>query len=304
MNGPGSRAGIAAAVSAVRSVLLSLPLLALAASGCSTTTDPVAFVAPSAFESSKYAAIVVDANNGTVLFQSNADSPRYPASLTKMMVLYMLFDALDMGLISKATQIPVSANAASRPPSKIGLKRGQTIDVETAIKALATKSANDVATAVAEFLGESEDRFAQMMTAQARELGMKHTRFRNASGLPDPAQITTARDMAILGLALRRRFPHHYHYFSLREFRYNGKTVRGHNGLLAKNGVDGIKTGYIRASGFNVATSMSRGGRRLVGVVMGGQSAKSRNEHMEQLLEKYLSRARQGASRPVSYSGG
>jgi D-alanyl-D-alanine carboxypeptidase len=268
-------------------VLLGILMFA----GCSTTADPVAYIAPPSIEASKYAAIVVDGNSGRVLFQSNADAPRYPASLTKMMVLYMVFEALDKGQISKSTAIPVSFNAASRPPTRIGFKLGQSIDVETAIKALATKSANDVAAAVAEFLGGSEGQFAQMMTAKARDVGMTATVFRNASGLPDPAQKTTARDMAVLGLVLRRRFPHHYHYFSLREFTYGGRTIRGHNDLLARNDVDGIKTGYIRASGFNVATSVSSNGRRLVAVVMGGKSAKSRNAHMEQLVDRYLPQA-------------
>ncbi len=243
--------------------------------------------------SPKYAAIVVDANSGRILFQANADQPRYPASLTKMMTLYMMFEAIESGRISRATPIPVSNYARSRPPTKIGFKRGQSVDVDTAIRALAVKSANDVAVAVAEFLGGTEEQFAQMMTAKARQLGMNGTTFRNASGLPDDQQRTTARDMALLGMALRRRFPQHYAYFSSTSFAYNGRTIRGHNDLIEDvEGVDGIKTGYIRASGYNIATSVSRGGRRLVIVVMGGESSKSRNAHVHELIIRYFPGAR------------
>ena len=243
-------------------------------------------------ESEKYAAIVVDANTGRVLYDRNASQPRYPASLTKMMTLYMLFEAIDEGRMGFDSAIPVSAYAARKPPSKIGFRAGQAIDARSAILALCVRSANDVAAAVAEHLGGSEERFAAMMTAKARTLGMRSTTFRNASGLPDDGQRTTAHDMAILALALRKRFPHHYHFFSNREFAYAGKTIRGHNDLLGRvPGVDGLKTGYIRASGFNLATSAGRGGRRIVAVVMGGKSAASRNAHMEELIDMYLPRA-------------
>src|SRR5690606_27809981 len=206
-------------------------------------------------QSEKYAAIVVDANTDRVLFEKNSRDARYPASLTKMMTLYLLFEALDAGRVSLDTQIPVSADAAKRPPSKIGFKPGQTIDVNSAILALSVRSANDVAAAVGEYLGGTEEAFAAQMTARARRLGMTNTVFRNASGLPDPEQQTTARDMALLGMALRRNFPQHYHYFSNREFMFRGKTVRGHNDLIGRvDGVDGLKTGYIRASGFNIVT--------------------------------------------------
>jgi D-alanyl-D-alanine carboxypeptidase len=189
-------------------------------------------------------------------------------------------------------QLPVSANAARRPPSKLGLKAGQTIDVRTAVMALCVKSANDVATVVAEYLGGTEERFAAMMTAKARQLGMNGTVFANASGLPDTGQRTTARDMAVLAMALRARFPHHYHFFSNQKFAYAGKTINGHNNLLGKvPGVDGLKTGYIRASGYNLATSAGRGGRRIVAVVMGGKSAKGRDQHMQELIAAYLPRA-------------
>lgn len=242
--------------------------------------------------SEKYAAIVVDANTGRVLFERNSGELRYPASLTKMMTLYMLFEAIDDGRMTLDSDIPVSAYAASKPPSRIGFRSGQNIDARTAVLALCVRSANDVAAAVAEHLGGSEERFAEMMTAKARSLGMRSTTFRNASGLPDAGQQTTARDMAVLAMQLRKRFPHHYHFFSSREFAYAGKTIRGHNDLIGRvAGVDGLKTGYIRASGFNLATSAGRGGRRVVAVVMGGESAASRNAHMEDLIETYLPRA-------------
>jgi D-alanyl-D-alanine carboxypeptidase len=263
-------------------------LLIGAVAGCSTTSTLNTVEAPQPV-SSKHAAIVVDGNGGKVLFESNAEAPRYPASLTKMMTLYMLFEALEQGRISKSSLIPVSAHAAAQPPSKLHLRPGQSIDVETAIQALAVKSANDVAAAVAEFLGGTEGQFATAMTAKARQIGMRGTVFRNASGLPDEAQRTTARDMALLGMSLRKRFPQYFHYFSQQSFAYNGKTIRGHNGLLKDvDGVDGIKTGYIRASGFNVATSVKRGSRNLVVVVMGGDSARARNAEVEQLIERYL----------------
>lgn len=270
-----------------------LMLLALFVAGCSTsqTLELAPPPAPAA-AAGKYAAIVIDANSGRTLFSANAEAPRYPASLTKMMTLYMLFEALESGRISKTTQIPVSAYAASRPPTKMGLRPGETIDVEAAIRALATKSANDVAVAVGEFLAGSEEAFAAAMTARTRQIGMRGTVFRNASGLPDDGQITTARDMAVLGMRLRQRFPQHYHYFSDRSFAFRGRTIRGHNDLMGRvAGVDGIKTGYIRASGFNIATSVDLDGRRLVVVVMGGDSARARNQHVEELIERYLPQA-------------
>ena len=247
--------------------------------------------------SGKYSAIVVDARSGRVLFEHAANEARYPASLTKMMTLYLLFEALDGGRIGIDEEIAVSAYAAGQPPSKIGFKRGGSIDTRSAILALAVRSANDVAAAVAERLAGSEEAFSRQMTAKARQLGMTGTVFRNASGLPDDGQRTTARDMAILSMALRSRFPHHYHYFANREFVFGGKVVRGHNSLLGRiPGVDGLKTGYIRASGFNLATSAGRGGRRIVAVVMGGESAKARDEHMVSLVETYLPRATAAAA--------
>ncbi|RUM96593.1 D-alanyl-D-alanine carboxypeptidase [Pseudaminobacter arsenicus] len=270
--------------------------------GCSTTSTLDSVQAPQAVPS-KYAAIVVDANSGKVLFEENAEAARYPASLTKMMTLYMLFEAIEQGRLSPSSSIPVSAYAASRPPSRLGFKPGQSVDVDTAISALATKSANDVAAAVGEFLAGSEEQFAQMMTAKGRQLGMRHTVFRNASGLPDAGQQTTARDMALLGIALRKRFPHYYAYFSKQAFSFNGKTIRGHNRLLGRvEGVDGIKTGYIRASGFNIVTSVNRDGRWLVLTIMGGNTAATRDAHVRELIERYLPRATR-ASATVAVAG-
>jgi D-alanyl-D-alanine carboxypeptidase len=268
---------------------LALCAVLVLAAGCTTTGEPLQATAPPPGPPTKYSALVIDASSGETLYQANATAVRYPASLTKMMTLYLLFEALDQGRLSKTTEIPVSSFAARQPPSKIGIKTGQSIDVESAILALAVKSGNDCAVAVAEYLGGTEEQFAQQMTARARQLGMTSTVFRNASGLPDPDQRTTARDMAILGMALRSRFPQHFHYFSERDFAFRGRTVRGHNDLLGKvEGVDGIKTGYIKASGYNIVTSVSRGSRRLIVVVMGADSGRARNAHVEALIEKYI----------------
>ena len=241
---------------------------------------------------SKYAGIVVDANTGKTLYESNADSLRYPASLTKMMTLYIAFEALKAGKVSKSTRIPVSAYAAGRPPSKLGLRPGQTITLESAIYALVTKSANDVASALGEYFGGSEAGFARIMTAKARSLGMNRTVFRNPHGLPDARQVTTARDMARLGIALREHFPQYYGYFSTRVFNYGKRRYRNHNRLLGKvPGVDGIKTGYTRASGFNLVSSVRSGKRSVVAVVMGGRTGASRNAQMKKLIAAYLPKA-------------
>lgn len=267
--------------------LVVAAMMAVLVAGC-TTGSPTRVLEIKPIASEKYAAIVVDANSGKTLYSASADQVRYPASLTKMMTIYMLFEAMDSGRISKSTQIPISAYAASRPPTKMGIKPGGSIDVDSAIKALVVRSANDVAAAVGEYMAGSEAQFAASMTARARSLGMSRTVFRNASGLPDPGQQTCARDMAILGMALRQRFPHHYTYFSTRDFAYGGKMVRGHNKLLETGGIDGIKTGYIRASGFNIVTSYNRDGKRLIVAVMGGESANGRNAHVRQLIDRYL----------------
>jgi D-alanyl-D-alanine carboxypeptidase len=241
---------------------------------------------------SKHAAIVIDANTGKTLYASNADAPRHPASLTKMMTLYMVFEAMEKGKINKNSKILVSKHAASMPPTKLGVKAGNTITVETAIYALVTKSANDAAAATAEFLGGSEANFAQLMTAKARSIGMSKTRFYNASGLPDSRQITTARDMAILGIALRKNYPQYYKYFSARSFTYGRSRMANHNKLLGRvAGVDGIKTGYTRASGFNLVSSIAIGNKRVVSVVLGGKSGRSRDAEMAGLISKYVPKA-------------
>lgn len=234
----------------------------------------------------KYASIVIDAETGEVLHEANADDRNYPASLTKMMTLYLAFEALEQGRLELRTRLPVSKHAASRPPSKLGLTPGETISVRDVILALVTKSANDAAVVMAEGIAGSESAFAQRMTAKARELGMASTTFRNASGLPNREQVTTARDLARLSQALLKRFPKYYHYFSTEDFTYKGVVYRNHNRLMSRfKGMDGIKTGFIRASGFNLAASAMRDNRRLIGIVMGGESARSRDIHMAELLE-------------------
>jgi D-alanyl-D-alanine carboxypeptidase len=241
-----------------------------------------------------YAAIVVDANSGRVLHAVNPDNPRHPASITKIMTLYLLFEQIEAGKLRLDTSLPVSAHAASQDPSKLELRPGETIQVEDAIKAIVTKSANDVAVVVAEAIGGSEDEFARIMTRKARALGMSHTVYANASGLPNDEQITTARDQALLGRAIQDRFPREYRYFSTLSFYYRGHAIRNHNHLLGRvPGVDGIKTGYIHASGFNLVTSVHRGNRHLVAVVMGGSSASSRDARMRSLIDEYIE---QGAS--------
>ncbi|WP_425483170.1 SPOR domain-containing protein [Chelativorans alearense] len=247
---------------------------------------------------SKYAGIVIDTKTGKVLYEDSADAPRYPASLTKMMTLYLVFEALESGRISKNSRITFSRNAAAEPPTKLGVPAGQSIVVEQAIHALVTRSANDVSTAVAEFLGGSEAKFAAMMTNKARHLGMSYTTFKNAHGLPNSAQRTTARDMARLGIALREHFPQYYDYFSTRSFTYGGRRISTHNNLLGRvKGVDGIKTGYIRASGFNLVSSVSTGGKSIVAVVMGGRTARSRDAHMVNLIQRTLPKASTGGDR-------
>ena len=235
----------------------------------------------------KYASLVMDAGTGRVLHAVNADTRNYPASLTKMMTLYLVFEALEQGRLTLGQRIRFSRRAARQPASKLGLGNGQSITVEQAILALVTKSANDVATAVAEHLDGTERDFALTMTKRAREIGMSRTTFRNASGLPNRGQLSTARDMAVLARALINHYPQYYRYFGTRRFRHAGLNHRNHNKLLGKYaGLDGIKTGYIRASGFNLVASAERNGRRLIGVVFGGRSPKQRNSHMASLLDK------------------
>jgi D-alanyl-D-alanine carboxypeptidase len=245
------------------------------------------FVAPAM--AAKYAGIVVDAKTGKVLYSEDADSLRYPASLTKMMTLYLTFEALEAGKISKSTKVPFSKHASAEPPSKLGVRSGQSITVEQAIQALVTRSANDAATALGEFLGGSEERFARIMTNKARALGMTRTTYRNAHGLPNEQQMTTARDQARLGIALRQHFPQYYSYFSTRSFKFGKQVIGNHNRLLGNvRGVDGIKTGYTRAAGYNLVTSAQADGRSIVGVVMGGKSGGSRDAQMRALVAKYM----------------
>lgn len=238
--------------------------------------------------SDRYAAIVADAQNGTVLMAASADEQRYPASLTKMMTTYMAFEALRDGRISLSAPIRVSAEAASMPPSRLGLAAGMTLTVEEAILALVTKSANDAAAALGEYLGGgSEYRFAQMMTLKARALGMTRTAFRNASGLPDLDQVTTARDMALLGRRLMHDFPERFAYFSTPHFMFRGRTHWNHNRLLNDyEGADGIKTGYVNDSGFNLVASAQRDGVRLVAAVFGGRTGRERDRHMMTILDR------------------
>ncbi len=262
-----------------RGHLLAIVALALGLAG---HVGDVAVAAPKA-------AIVVDAETGKILYSDQADATRHPASLTKMMTLYMLFTSINTGRTSSRSQIAMSAHCAAQPPTKLGIKPGQTIRARDAILALVTKSANDVACAIGEHISGTESAFAQAMTAKARQLGMTRTVFRNASGLPDPAQVTTARDMAILGKALQDDFPRSFKYFDTKSFRYDGKTYTNHNKLLGRvEGVDGIKTGYTRASGFNLVCSANRGGRELIAVVLGGNTGRARDQRMTELLEEYL----------------
>ena len=233
------------------------------------------------------AAIVVDGISGRVLYAASADEPRYPASLTKMMTLYIVFEELDRGSITLRTALSVSANAAAQPATRLGVRTGSTISVENAIYALITRSANDVAVVIAENLAHSAADFAVRMTDTARSIGMSNTTFRNPHGLPNQMQVTTARDMAALGIALHRRFPQYYHYFSTPSFTWRGTVIGNHNRLLAVNGVDGIKTGYTRASGYNLVTSVNRDGRYVVAVVMGGSSAGARDQRMRELISVY-----------------
>ncbi len=239
----------------------------------------------------KYASVVINAYTGQVLYARNSASRRYPASLTKMMTLYLLFEQLEKGNLTLHSQLTVSRRAQNQTPTKLGLKVGQTISVEQAINALVIKSANDVATVVAENIGGTEVKFAQLMTQKAKTLGLKGTQFRNASGLPNRKQYTTARDMARLGQRLILDFPTYYSYFAATSFSWKGTTYKTHNNLLKRyRGTDGIKTGYIRASGFNLVSSVKRNGVHLIGVVFGGRKVKSRDAHMQQILDEQFKR--------------
>jgi D-alanyl-D-alanine carboxypeptidase len=237
----------------------------------------------------KPASLVIDANTGHVVSAYNADEPRFPASLTKMMTLYVAFDLIEQGRLTYQTRIKISDNAAATPPSKLGLQEGSDIALIDAIKALITRSANDIAVAIAEHIAGSEEKFAALMTQRARSIGMKASTFKNASGLPNSDQVTTARDMVTLGLRLHDDFPKHYALFSMREFRYAGHNHPNHNTMLnSYEGTDGIKTGYTQASGFNLVSSVKRGSKHVVGAVFGGASASSRNQTMRTLLNLAL----------------
>ncbi|PWB83878.1 MAG: D-alanyl-D-alanine carboxypeptidase [Methylocystaceae bacterium] len=240
-------------------------------------------------DSPAFAAIVMDANSGRTLYSRSENELRHPASITKVMTLYLLFEQLEKGRLRLDSPLMVSAHAAAQAPSKLGLAPGQTIDVENAIKAVVTKSANDIAVAIAENIGGDEDSFAEMMTRKAHALGMSRTHYANASGLPDDEQITTAHDLAILGRAIQDRFPRYYRYFATHSFSYHGHAHRNHNHLLGQiEGVDGIKTGYTRASGFNLLTSVRRGSRHIVAVVLGGRSGAARDRAMAGLIAENI----------------
>lgn len=251
-------------------------------------------------QAAPYSALVLDAANGRVLYEQDADDYRYPASLTKMMTLYLVFEALNRGRLDLRQTLWVSARAASRPPSKLGLKAGDRLTVEEAILGLVTRSANDAATTLAEGLAGSEEGFARLMTQKARALGMTRSSFSNASGLPDPDQVTTARDMARLALALQRHFPQQYRYFSTPYFYFRNRAYDNHNRLLGDYpGTDGIKTGYIRSSGYNLVASAQREGRRVIGVVFGGETASARNEEMRLLLDQGFAQLGVGERSPL-----
>ncbi|MNH49681.1 D-alanyl-D-alanine carboxypeptidase DacF precursor [compost metagenome] len=237
-------------------------------------------------DNSRYASIVVDAASGEVLFSRFADARRYPASITKVMTLYLVFEALESGKVKLTDNLTVSPRAASQPPSKLGLAAGQSISLDDAMKATAVRSANDMAVVLAEHIGGSEAQFTARMTAKARELGMDHTRFTTANGLPDTRQATTARDLSILSRAVMRDYPQYYRYLGLHDWYYNGRDYRNTNGLLATNrGYDGIKTGFTNASGYNLAASSVRDGKRIITIVMGGRSTASRNAHVAELMD-------------------
>ncbi|MEZ5924533.1 MAG: D-alanyl-D-alanine carboxypeptidase family protein [Hyphomicrobiaceae bacterium] len=262
-------------------LVLALLMLALAAA-----------VVPRPAAAAPYADFVLDANSGRVLHSDSADMPRFPASLTKMMTLYVTFEMLKKGRLSEDTVLTASVRASQAAPSKLGLKPGDKIKVSDAIRALVTKSANDVALVIAENLASSETKFARYMTWRAKELGMSATTFRNASGLPNPDQRTTARDLATLAIRLHDDFPEYYGYFQTKYFAYKGKRYKNHNSLLfTYPGTEGMKTGYIRASGFNLVTSVKRGGKHVIAVVMGGRTARSRDSRMRQILDETLKKA-------------
>jgi D-alanyl-D-alanine carboxypeptidase len=248
-----------------------------------------------------YADILVDDNSGQVLHETSPDSPRHPASLTKIMTLYLLFEQLETKKLSLDSRLQVSAHASAQAPTKLGLKPNESITVEDAIKAVVTRSANDAAVVIAEAIAGSEPDFAALMTQKAQMLGMVNTVYVNASGLPAEAQITTAREQALLGRAVQERFPEYSRYFAIPRFQYRGIEISNHNALLREmQGIDGIKTGYTEASGYNLVASMRRDGRHLVGVVLGEKSNAARNARMRRLIEDHLSQAAPTRTAPSS----
>lgn len=274
--------------------LLTLPVAAEAAKKKQAAKTQQA---QSEAEDAKYAALVIDADTGTVIHQENAGKIRYPASLTKIMTLYLTFQAIDRGKLTMNTMLRATAHSAGQKPSVIGLRPGQAISVRDAVNAVIIKSANDAAAVLAEAVSGTEAKFALQMTRTAKSLGMNHTVFANASGLPDSRQVTTAYDLARLAIALRRDYPHYYPLFSKESFTYNGNTIYSHNRVTRNyRGADGLKTGYIRASGFNLVTSARRGETSLVGVVMGGRSIKSRDTNMVKLLDQAFSKMSKSAA--------
>jgi D-alanyl-D-alanine carboxypeptidase (penicillin-binding protein 5/6) len=276
----------------IPSVLAALALAAGApavaqspASSPSATLQPALQDLRVPYDEPRYSAIVMDARTGEVFYDKRSDSPRYPASITKIMTLYLTFEALATGRLSETDILVVSPHAAAQAPTKLGLRPGDTITVEDAMHAVAVKSANDMAVALAEKIGGSESRFAALMTLKAQELGMTRTRFVNANGLPDSRQVTTARDIATLSRAVLRDYPQYYGFFSQQQFTFRGETMTNHNGLLGRMpGVDGLKTGFTNAAGFNLAASAVRNGQRLIAVVLGGSSGAARNANVEDLL--------------------
>jgi D-alanyl-D-alanine carboxypeptidase len=283
---------------ALRLCLLSAATLSIVSIAATDSADARRYyrhrhhAAAASSYSPSFSSIIVDGNSGNTLQATNADSLRHPASLTKIMTLYLLFERLESGKLKLDSTMDVSENASEQAPTKLGLQPGQTLRVEDAIKGLVTRSANDAAVVIAEAIGGSEEAFAKEMTRKARALGMSKTVYKNASGLPDDDQVTTARDQATLGRAIQDRFPKYYRYFATDAFNYRGRVIRNHNRLIGRvEGVDGIKTGYTRASGFNLVTSMKRGNRYLVGVVLGGRSGGSRDAIMRNLLAEHLEEA-------------
>ena len=263
----------------------ALTMFAVLGTAAAAPTAALAQGGASLFQHEKYAAVVVDANSGEVLYARRADEPRYPASITKIMTLYLTFEALATGRLSPGDKLTISAHATRQAPSRLGLRVGEQITVDAAIRAITVLSANDIAVAMAERIGGTEPHFADLMTLRARELGMDHTHFANANGLPNPRQITTARDIAILSRAVMRDYPQYYSYFGVKEFQYQGRDITNHNHLLGRvEGVDGLKTGYTGAAGFNLAASAKRNGKRLIAVVLGGSSTAARDENVEDLI--------------------